>query len=91
MGRSSFDQSAPSSCRAALAHAEWDLQPVAGEAIGAAAKAATEVLLDKTSEALAEGHATLTRSSPAIQRTAEKTVRRSIDNPARSKRRKRTS
>jgi len=59
---------------------------VAGEAIGAAAKAATEVVLDKTNAALAAGRAKLTRSSPAIKRAVEKTARRSIDKPARRKR-----
>jgi hypothetical protein len=62
------------------------VKTVAGEAIGAAAKAATEVVLDKTNAALAAGHAKLTRSSPAIKRAAEKTARRSLDKPARRKR-----
>jgi len=60
---------------------------VAGEAIGAAAKAATEVVLKKTGEAIAAGHATLTRSSPAIQRAAEKSARQTVDKPRRSTRR----
>jgi hypothetical protein len=62
------------------------VKTVAGEAIGAAAKAATEVVLDKTNAALAADHAKLTRSSPAIKRAAEKTARRSLDKPARRKR-----
>ena len=62
------------------------VKSVAGEAIGAAAKAATEVVLDKTNAALAAGRAKLTRSSPAIKRAAEKTARRSVDKPARRKR-----
>ena len=62
------------------------VKTVAGEAIGAAAKAATEVVLDNTNAALAAGHAKLTRSSPAIKRAAEKTARRSLDKPARRKR-----
>jgi hypothetical protein len=62
------------------------VKAVAGEAIGAAAKAATEVVLDKTNAALAAGRARLTRSSPAIKRAAEKTARRSLDKPARRKR-----
>lgn len=62
------------------------VKSVAGEAIGAAAKAATEVVLDKTNAALAAGRAKLTRSSPAIKRTAEKTARQSLDKPARRKR-----
>ncbi|MGB6415027.1 MAG: hypothetical protein WBF50_00325, partial [Pseudolabrys sp.] len=55
-------------------------------AIGAAAKVATEVVLEKTNAALAAGRAKLTRSSPAIRRAAEKTARRSLDKPARRKR-----
>ena len=62
------------------------VKSVAGEAIGAAAKAATEVVLDKTNAALAAGRAKLTRSSPAIKRAAEKTARQSLDKPARRKR-----
>ena len=69
------------------------VKAAAGEAIGAAAKAATEVVLEKTNAALAAGRAKLTRSSPAIKRAAEKTARRSLDKPARRKRaaRKRAS
>src|SRR4029077_12561450 len=62
------------------------VKAAAGEAIGAAAKAATEVVLEKTNAALAAGRAKLTRSSPAIKRAAEKTARRSLDKPARRKR-----
>ena len=63
------------------------VQAVAGEALGAAAKAATEVVLNKTGEAIAAGHDTLLRSSPAIQRAAEKSARHSVDKPRRIKRR----
>ena len=63
------------------------VKAVAGEAIGAAAKASTEVILKKTGEALAAGHANLTRSSPAIARAAEKTARQGIDKPLRGTRR----
>jgi len=62
------------------------VKAAAGEAIGAAAKAATEVVLEKTNAALAAGRAKLTRSSPAIKRAAEKTALRSLDKPARRKR-----
>jgi hypothetical protein len=62
-----------------------NVRAVAGEAIGAAAKAATEVVLEKTNAALAAGRAKLTRSSPVIKRAAEKTARRSIDKRARRK------
>jgi hypothetical protein len=58
-----------------------NVKAVAGEAIGAAAKAATEVVLEKTNAALAAGRATLTRSTPAIKRAAEKTARQSVDKP----------
>jgi hypothetical protein len=68
-----------------------NVKMVAGEAIGAAAKAATEVVLEKTNAALAAGRAKLSRSSPAIKRAAEKTARRSIDKPARRRRRKQTA
>ena len=68
-----------------------NVKEVAGEAIGAAAKAATEVVLEKTNAALAAGRARLSRSTPAIKRAAEKTARRSIDKPARSTRRKRSA
>ena len=61
------------------------VKAAAGEAIGAAAKAATEVVLEKTNAALAAGRAKLTRSSPAIKRAAEKTARRSLDKPAQQK------
>jgi hypothetical protein len=64
-----------------------NVKAVSGEAVGAAAKAATEVVLKKTGEALAAGHATLTRSSPAMQRAAEKSVRQTVDKPRRSTRR----
>jgi len=68
-----------------------NVKAAAGEVIGAAAKAATEVVLEKTSAALAAGRATLARSSPAIKRTAEKTARQTVDKPQRSsRRRKRT-
>src|SRR5262249_57842055 len=65
-----------------------NVKVVAGEAIGAAAKAATEVVLEKTSAALAVGRATATRSSPMIERAAEKTARQSVDKPRRSMRRR---
>src|SRR5215470_14806937 len=65
-----------------------NVKAVAGEAIGAAAKAATEVVLEKTSAALAAGRATLARSSPAIKRTAEKTARQTVDKPQRNSRRR---
>jgi hypothetical protein len=68
-----------------------NVRAVAGEAIGAAAKAATEVVLEKTNAALAAGRVKLSRSSPAIKRAAEKTARRSIDKPARRRRRKQTA
>ncbi len=67
-----------------------NVKAVAGEAIGAAAKAATEIALEKTSAALAAGRTTLTRSSPAISRAAEKTARQTVDEPRRSSRRKKT-
>jgi hypothetical protein len=63
------------------------VQAVAGEALGAAAKAATEVVLNKAGKAIAAGHDTLMRSSPAIERAAEKTARQSVDKPRRSTRR----
>jgi hypothetical protein len=56
-----------------------NVKAVAGEAIGAAAKAATEVVLQETDTALAEGYATLRRSSPAMQRAVEKTARQAVD------------
>ena len=68
-----------------------NVKAVAGEAIGAAAKAATEIALEKTSAALAAGRTTLTRSSPAISRAAEKTARQTVDEPRRSSRRKKRS
>jgi len=69
-----------------------NVKAVAGEAIGAAAKAATEVVLEKTNAALAAGRATLTRSTPAIKRAAERSARQSVDKPQRStRRRKRTA
>ena len=56
--------------------------------IGAAAKAATEVVLEKTSAALTASRAKLTQSSPAIKRAAEKTARQTVDKPQRSSRRR---
>ena len=61
------------------------VKAAAGEAIGAAAKAATEVVLEKTNAALAAGRAKLTRSSPAIKRAADKTARGSLYKPSRRK------
>jgi hypothetical protein len=64
-----------------------NVKAVTGEAIGAAAKAATDVVLEKTGAALAAGRATLSRTAPSIKRVAEKTARQSLD----KLRRKRTA
>lgn len=68
-----------------------NVKAVAGEAIGAAAKAATEVVLEKTGVALAAGRATLSRTAPSIKRAAEKTARQSLDKPRHTRRRKRAA
>lgn len=76
--------------RHAIANAaQWSargVKTVAGEAIGAAAKAATEVVLQKTAEALTTGRSKLTRSAPAIKRAAGNVAKASVNRPARRKR-----
>ena len=62
------------------------VKTVAGEAIGAAAKAATEVVLQKTAETLATGRSKLTRSAPAIKRAAGNAAKASVNKPVRRKR-----
>src|SRR5689334_6523201 len=55
------------------------------EALGAAAKAATDVVLERTAAALASGKAKLTQATPAIRRAAGKAAKRSVDRPTRRK------
>src|SRR5262249_60945086 len=63
-----------------------NVKAVAGEAIGAAAKAATEVVLEKTNAALAAGRAKLTRSTPARKRAPGRSARARVDKTQRSPR-----
>lgn len=75
--------------RAIANAAQWSakgVKTVAGDAIGAAAKAATEVMLQKTAEALATGRSKLTRSAPAIKRAASSAAKASVNRPTRRKR-----
>jgi hypothetical protein len=75
--------------RRAITHAAQrgakGVKTVAGEALGAAAKAATDVVLERTAAALASGKAKLTQATPAIRRAAGKAAKRSVDRPTRRK------
>lgn len=75
--------------RHAITHAAQrgakNVKTVAGEALGAAAKAATDVVLERTAAALASGKAKLSQAAPAIRRAAGKAAKRSVDKPARRK------
>jgi hypothetical protein len=65
------------------------VRSVAGDAMGAAAKAAAGVVLDSTASALETGHSKIQRSSPAMQRAAGKAARRTITQRSRITRRSR--
>jgi len=55
-----------------------NVKAVAGEALGAAARAATDVVLQRTTAALASGRDQLARSTPAIKRAAGRAATNSV-------------
>ena len=69
------------------------VKTVAGDALGAAAKAATGVVLDSTTKMLEAGRTKVARSAPSIQRAAGKAARRTVSGRGRKKsaRKRRTS
>ena len=68
------------------------IKSVAGDALGAAAKAAAAVVLESAANALGAGRAKIRRSTPAIKRAAGKTAKQAITGSRRKKpgRRRRT-
>ncbi|HYC17437.1 MAG TPA: hypothetical protein VEC94_09525 [Pseudolabrys sp.] len=64
------------------------VKTVAGEAFGAAARAATDAVLQRTAAALASGHDQLTRSTPALERAAGRAATNSVSKTGQRKRRK---
>jgi hypothetical protein len=61
------------------------VRSVAGDALGAAAKAAAGVVLDSTAKVLEAGRSTVQRSAPAMERAAGRAARRTITGHARKK------
>ena len=61
------------------------VKTVAGDAIGAAAKAATGVVLDSTTRMLEAGRTKVARSAPSIERAAGKAARRTVRGRRRKK------
>jgi len=62
------------------------VKTVAGEAFGAAARAATDVVLQRTAAALASGRNQLTRSTPALKRAAGRAATTSVRKAGQRKR-----
>jgi len=58
---------------------------VAGEALGAAATAAADVVLESTANALDAGRATINQSTPAVKRAVGRAATRTVSRPARRK------
>jgi hypothetical protein len=58
---------------------------VAGEALGAAAKAATGVVLDSTAKVLEAGRSKIERDTPSMQRAAGRAARRTISRSPRTR------
>jgi predicted RNA-binding protein with EMAP domain len=56
---------------------------VAGEVLSEAAKAAADVVLVKTADALATGRAKVTRSAPAMKRAVGNGVKKIVTQPGR--------
>ncbi len=55
---------------------------IAGDALGAAAKAAADVVLESTTNALEAGRAKIKHSSPAMKRAIGKAAKRRLSVPA---------
>ncbi|MGB2659731.1 MAG: hypothetical protein WBC84_15980, partial [Pseudolabrys sp.] len=55
-----------------------NVKAVAGEALGAAARAATDIVLQRTAAVLGSGRDQLTRSRPAIKRAAGRAATNSV-------------
>jgi hypothetical protein len=66
-----------------------NVKAVAGEALGAAARAATDVVLQRTAAALGSGRDQLARSTPALKRAAGRAATNSVSNAGGRKRRPR--
>ncbi len=54
---------------------------IAGDALGAAAKAAADVVLESTTNALEAGRAKIKQSSPAMKRAIGKAAKRTLSMP----------
>jgi hypothetical protein len=61
------------------------VKSVAGEALGAAAKAAAQIVLESTANALEAGRARIRRSTPAMKQAAGKAATEAVSRPARRK------
>ncbi|MGB7687514.1 MAG: hypothetical protein WBL98_03485, partial [Pseudolabrys sp.] len=66
-----------------------NVKAVAGEALGAAARAATDIVLQRTAAVLGSGRDQLTRSRPAIKRAAGRAATNSVSKAGPRKRRPR--
>lgn len=66
-----------------------NVKAVAGEALGAAARAATDIVLQRTAAALGSGRDRLMRSRPAVKRAAGRVVANSVSKAGPRKRRPR--
>jgi len=62
-----------------------NVKAVAGEALGAAARAATDIVLQRTAAALGSGRDQLMRSRPAVKRAAGRVVTNSVSKAGRRK------
>jgi hypothetical protein len=58
---------------------------VAGEALGAAATAAADVVLESTANALDAGRARIKQSTPAVKRAVGRAATKTVSRPARRK------
>lgn len=61
------------------------VKSVAGDALGAAAKAAADVLFESTANALGAGQTKIKQSSPAMKRAISKAAKQTISRPRRKK------
>ncbi len=61
------------------------VKSVAGDAFGAAVKAAADVVFESTANALGAGRAKIKQSSPAMKRAIGKAAKQSISRPRRKK------
>lgn len=61
------------------------VKSIAGDALGAAAKAAADVVLESTTNALDAGRAKIKQSTPAMKRAIGNVTKRTVSPPVRRK------